>query len=117
MLWPPVPYSYDTINYDLPVPCPGPALGRELAGHRRPGAGRAGRIIYGVRISILFGLTLTVWAAPLSASVWVRSRAITAAVGHLVGQRFMEVWSGMPGSSFSSSWPVHGAAQLLVAAG
>ena len=42
MLWPPIPFRYDTINYDLPVPAPAAALPGELARHRRPGARRHG---------------------------------------------------------------------------
>ena len=43
MVWPPIPFRYDTINYDLPVPGAGAAVAGELARHRRPGARPARR--------------------------------------------------------------------------
>ena len=42
MVWPLIPFSYDTINYDLPSPAPVAAVARQLARHRRPGPRRAG---------------------------------------------------------------------------
>ena len=42
ILWPPIPYSYDTVVTDLAEPAPSPPTGARLAGHRRPGARRAG---------------------------------------------------------------------------
>ncbi len=61
MLWPPIALQlrHRSIR-DLPPPAPSPPTRRELARHRRPGARRrrAG-VIYGFRISVLFGLTLT----------------------------------------------------------
>ena len=38
LLWPPIPFRYDTINYDLAVPAPAPPSRVELARDRRPGA-------------------------------------------------------------------------------
>jgi microcin C transport system permease protein len=38
MLWPPVHFNYQTINYNLNVPAPAPPLCGQLAGHRRSGA-------------------------------------------------------------------------------
>ncbi len=42
IVWPPIPYSYDTVVRDLPTPAPSPPTAPELAGHRRPGPRRAG---------------------------------------------------------------------------
>jgi microcin C transport system permease protein len=42
MLWPPIPYAYDTISDDLPGPAPSAARRQSLAGHRRHRARRAG---------------------------------------------------------------------------
>jgi microcin C transport system permease protein len=41
LLFPPIPFSDDTPNYDLNQPARARRR-RELAGHRRPGAGRVG---------------------------------------------------------------------------
>lgn len=96
MLWPPVPYSYTTINYDLPVPAPAPPSAQNWLGTDDQGRDVLARIIYGVRLSILFGLILTLG----SSVVGVFVGAIQGYYGGLIdltGQRFLEIWSGMPG--------------------
>ena len=40
ILWPPIPFSYDTVNYGLEQPAPSPPGGGNLARHRRPGPRR-----------------------------------------------------------------------------
>src|SRR5229473_1771004 len=59
MLWPPIPFSYDTINYALPVPAPAPPSRVNWLGTDDQGRDLVARLIYGFRISVLFGLTLT----------------------------------------------------------
>ncbi len=95
MLWPPVHFSHDTINYDLPVPAPAPPNDENLLGTDDQGRDVFARLIYGFRISVLFGVVLTV----LSATVGVSVGAVQGFYGgtiDLVGQRLIEVWSGMP---------------------
>lgn len=95
MLWPPVRYSYDTINYDLPVPAPAPPSSENLLGTDDQGRDVLARIIYGFRISVLFGLTLTLF----SSIIGVAAGAVQGYFGgwvDLIGQRLMEVWSGLP---------------------
>lgn len=96
MLWPLIPYSYRTINYDLPVPAPAPPSCVNWLGTDDQGRDVLARIIYGVRLSLLFGLILT-----LSSSVFgVLVGAVQGYYGgwiDLAGQRFLEIWSGMPG--------------------
>ena len=58
-LWPPIPYHYDTINYSLPVPAPAPPSRDNWLGTDDQGRDLVARLIYGFRISVLFGLTLT----------------------------------------------------------
>jgi microcin C transport system permease protein len=95
MLWPPVHYSYQTINYNLDVPAPAPPSGENLLGTDDQGRDVLARLIYGFRISILFGLTLTVLGS-------LGGVAVGAAGGYfggmvdLLSQRFIEIWSGMP---------------------
>jgi microcin C transport system permease protein len=95
ILWPPVRYSYDTINYDLPSPAPSPPTRENILGTDDKGRDVLARIIYGFRVSVLFGLTLTF----VSSIVGVFVGAIMGYYGgriDILGQRFIEVWSGMP---------------------
>lgn len=95
MLWPPIRFSYDTINYDLEVPSPAPPSRENWLGTDDQGRDVAARVIYGFRISVLFGLTLTF----ASCIVGVAVGAIQGYFGgkiDLFGQRFIEIWSGLP---------------------
>ena len=95
MLWPPIRFSYGTINYDLPSPAPSPPTRANPLGTDDQGRDVLATIIYGFRISVLFGLTLTI----LSSAVGVAAGAIQGYYGgkvDILGQRFIEVWSGMP---------------------
>jgi microcin C transport system permease protein len=95
MLWPPVPFSYGTINYDLSGPAPSPPSRVNWLGTDDQGRDVLARLIYGFRISVLFGLTLT----GLSSVVGVAAGAIQGYFGGLIDlgfQRFIEIWSGLP---------------------
>jgi microcin C transport system permease protein len=95
MLWPPIPFRYDTINYDLPVPAPAPPSAVNWLGTDDQGRDLAARLLYGCRISVLFGLTLTL----LSSAIGIVAGAVQGYFGgavDLVFQRLIEVWSGMP---------------------
>ena len=122
-IWPPIRYSYSTHNLDLPSPAPSPptwALSKEVcekagaraAGPDKTNRGCAGiewnwlgtddqgrdvvaRLLYGFRISILFGLTLAI----VSSIIGVTAGAIQGYFGGLVDlvfQRFIEIWSSLP---------------------
>ncbi len=95
MLWPPIRYSYSTINYDLPVPAPAPPSAENLLGTDDQGRDVVARLIYGFRISVLFGLTLTV----LSSIIGVAAGAVQGYFGgwlDLLFQRFIEIWESVP---------------------
>lgn len=95
MIWPLIPYSYNTVNYDLPVPAPAPPSRENWLGTDDQGRDVLARLIYGFRISVLFGLTLTLF----SSFFGVTAGAIQGYFGGLIDlmfQRFMEIWSGMP---------------------
>ena len=63
MIWPPIPYSYDTIDYYLPGPAPYPPSKEHWLGTDNVGKDIAANLIYGVRLSFLFGLLLTFFAS------------------------------------------------------
>jgi microcin C transport system permease protein len=95
MVWAPVPYSYKTILTDLPVPAPAPPSLKHWLGTDDQARDVVARIVYGFRISVLFGLILTV----LSSIVGVAAGAVQGYFGgwtDLLFQRFMEIWSGLP---------------------
>ena len=115
MLWPPIPFSYDTVITDLGVPAPSPPSRAQLARHRRPGARRAGPLIYGFRISVLFGLMLTVF----SSLIGVAAGAVQGFFGgwvDLLFQRLIEIWVGLPRLYMLIILASIVAAELLVAA-
>lgn len=95
MIWPPIPYSYDTINYNLPVPAPSPPTSDNIFGTDDQGRDVAARVIWGFRISVLFGLALTI----VSSIIGIAAGAFQGYYGgrlDLVMQRVIEVWGSMP---------------------
>lgn len=94
-LWAPIPFSYESINYDLKVPAPAPPSRQNWLGTDDQGRDVLARVIYGFRISVLFALTLTL----LSSVVGILAGALQGFYGgwvDLAGQRFIEIWSGLP---------------------
>jgi microcin C transport system permease protein len=118
MLWPPIRYSYNTHNLDLPTPAPSPPTSmlteeqckqvverkglsscRDLEynwlGTDDQGRDVAARLIYGFRLSVLFGLALTI----VSSIVGVAAGAVQGYFGgwtDLLFQRFIEIWTSIP---------------------
>jgi len=95
MIWPVVPFSYDSINFDLTVPAPAPPSAINWLGTDDQGRDVLARLIYGFRISVLFGLVLTLF----SSLIGVAAGALQGYFGgwlDLTFQRFIEIWSGMP---------------------
>jgi microcin C transport system permease protein len=119
MIWPPIRYSYNTVNNELPAPAPSRPAFRMTAKERcakyagdiaDPGCtfgnfnwlgtddqGRdvVARLIYGFRISVAFGLILTL----LSSIIGVAAGAVQGYFGgwtDLLFQRFIDIWSSMP---------------------
>ncbi|HEY4890988.1 MAG TPA: ABC transporter permease, partial [Reyranella sp.] len=60
MLWPAIPYSYDTMAKDLGQPAPSPPSWRHLLGTDDQARDVLGRLVYSFRISVLFGFLLTI---------------------------------------------------------
>ena len=95
MIWPPIPYSYNTIIRNLGRPSPSPPSWQNLLGTDDQARDVLARVIYGFRISVLFGLTLTV----VSSIVGITAGAVQGFFGGWVDlgfQRFIEIWSGLP---------------------
>jgi microcin C transport system permease protein len=119
MVWPPIRYSYGTVNNELPKPAPSPPaflLSDEEACAKYPqgmndpncvagnmnwlgtddqGRDVIARLIYGFRISVLFGLVLTI----LSSIIGIAAGAVQGYTGgwtDLLFQRFIEIWTSVP---------------------
>jgi len=123
ILWPPIHYSFGTINRALPVPAPSPptwmlteaqcqAAAAKMLKPDEPNRGCRdiewnwlgtddqgrdvlARLIYGFRLSLLFGLTL----ASISSVIGITAGAIQGYFGgwtDLLMQRFIEIWSSLP---------------------
>jgi microcin C transport system permease protein len=95
MIWPMIRFNYSTINYDLLAPHPSPPSADNWLGTDDQGRDVLARLIYGFRISILFGLMLTI----ASAAIGIFAGAVQGYFGgwtDLLFQRFIEIWSGLP---------------------
>ena len=95
MIWPPIRYSYDTVVKRPSTPAPSPPDRKNLLGTDDQARDVLARVIYGFRISVLFGFTLTA----ISSVIGIAAGAIQGFRGGLVDllfQRFIEIWSGMP---------------------
>ncbi len=119
LVWPPIRYSYRTVNNEIAVPAPAPPsymLDKEIRCQRYhlgvddpnctawnwnwlgtddQARDVVGRIIYGFRVSVLFGLVLTI----VSSIIGVAAGAVQGYFGgwiDLFFQRFIEIWTSIP---------------------
>ena len=118
MVWPPVRFSYNTHNLDVPTPAPSKPtwllteeqcksvverkglkgcrdLEYNWLGTDDQGRDVVARLIYGFRISVLFGLILTI----LSSVIGIAAGGIQGYFGgrvDLIFQRFIEIWTSLP---------------------
>jgi microcin C transport system permease protein len=94
-IYPPIPYSYETLNYFSREPNPAAPSAENWLGTDDRGRDVLARLIYGLRLSILFGIALTV----VGVSVGIVTGSLMGFFGgkfDLVSQRLIEIWSAMP---------------------
>lgn len=94
-VYPLITYNYNTLNYFAKEPNPASPSRDNLLGTDDRGRDVVARLIYGFRLSVLFGLCLTA----LGVIVGVLTGALMGYFGgkvDLVTQRFIEIWSSMP---------------------
>jgi microcin C transport system permease protein len=94
-IWPPFRFRYDTIDYDLSGAAPAPPSWRHPLGTDDGAKDLLARLIYGFRLSVLFGFTLTVLSSVIGVSVGALQGYFGGTVD-LVGQRLVEIWAGLP---------------------
>jgi microcin C transport system permease protein len=95
ILWPPIPYSYTTVGRGEGQQTLQPPSPAHLLGTDDQARDVMARLIYGFRISVLFGLVLTI----LSSIIGIAAGALQGYFGgwvDLLFQRFLEIWSSMP---------------------
>jgi microcin C transport system permease protein len=95
MIWPAVPFSFQSVVKNLPVPAPAPPSWRDPLGTDDQARDVLARVIYGVRVSVLFGFTLTI----IASAIGIAAGAVQGYYGGLTDllfQRFIEIWGNMP---------------------
>lgn len=95
MIFPPIPFSYQTINFNTKTPAPSKPTSANLLGTDDNGRDVLARVIYGIRISLIFGLALTFFSAILGILLGA-IQGYFGGICDLVLQRFLEIWSSMP---------------------
>ena len=95
VLFPLNQFSYDTINLNLDRPVPSPPTSENLLGTDDRGRDVLARLIYGFRLSVLFGFALTI----IGTTVGILAGSVQGYFGgktDLFMQRFIEIWGAMP---------------------
>ncbi len=95
MLWPPIRFSYDTVNLNLPGPAPYGPTSENWLGTDDQGRDVLARTIYGFRISVLFGVILTLLSSVIGIAVGATQGYFGGWID-LIGQRLIEIWTSMP---------------------
>ena len=95
MLWPLIPYSFDTIDWNTEGAVPEAPSSRHWLGTDDIGRDVTARIIYGFRLSVIFGLMLTFFSAIIGISVGA-TQGYFGGLVDLIGQRIVEIWAGLP---------------------
>ena len=94
-VWPLIRYAAQTPNLDLAVPVPSEPTAQNWLGTDDQGRDVLGRILYALRVSLLFGFAVTLFSAVIGIFIG----AIQGYYGgwvDLIGQRILEVWGGLP---------------------
>lgn len=94
-LWAPIRFSDSTINFATSTPFPSPPSAQNWLGTDASGGDVLARLLYGTRISLLFGIMLTLFSSVIGIIVGAVQGYFGGRID-LIGQRVIEVWSGMP---------------------
>ncbi|MDQ7730212.1 ABC transporter permease [Halomonas sp. SpR8] len=94
-LWPIIPFSYQTLDMNMNRPSPAPPDSRHWLGTDDQGRDVTARVIYGFRLSVAFALVLTAGSLVIGVVVGGVQGYFGGKID-LIGQRFTEIWSGLP---------------------
>jgi microcin C transport system permease protein len=95
MIWPLIPYKYDTVDFYLDSPAPSSPSLKHWLGTDDGAHDVLAIIIYGFRISVIFGILLTIF----STIIGVAAGAVQGYFGgrvDIIFQRFIEMWVSIP---------------------
>lgn len=95
MIMPVIPFSFNTVDYDLNVPTPAAPSKVHWLGTDDEGRDIVARILYGLRLSLVFAFILTF----VSSCIGIGAGAVQGYFGgktDIVLQRFMEIWDSLP---------------------
>lgn len=95
MVWPLVEYSYNSLALDLESPAPTAPDGKHWLGTDDQARDVVARMIYGFRISVLFGLALVGLAGVIGVTIGL-GQGYFGGMPDLIGQRVIEVWVSLP---------------------
>ena len=94
-IWPIIRFDYQAIGYDITRPHPAPPTAENWLGTDDQGRDVLARLLYGLRLSILFGLALTLVSSIIGIMVG-GLQGYFGGLTDLLGQRFLEIWGGLP---------------------
>lgn len=95
VIWPVLPFSYNTVDYDLDVPTPAAPSKKHWLGTDDEGRDIVARMLYGLRLSVVFGVLLTV----ISSVIGIFAGAVQGYFGgktDIIMQRVQEIWESLP---------------------
>ena len=95
MLNPIIPFSFNTVDYDLDKPTPSAPDKKHILGTDDEGRDVLARIVYGLRLSVVFAFLLTA----ISSIIGIIVGALQGYMGgklDIIMQRFLEIWDALP---------------------
>lgn len=95
MIIPPIPFSFQSVDYKLKAPAPSAPDGTHWLGTDDEGRDIVARILYGIRLSVVFGLILTLVSSALGMAIGAM-QGYFGGKTDLVLQRLIEIWESLP---------------------
>ena len=95
MISPLIPYSYDTIDLYIESAAPAAPSAQHWLGTDDGAKDTLARLIYGFRLSVAFGISLTIFSSLIGISVGALQGYFGGLVD-LIGQRLVEIWASLP---------------------
>ena len=93
-IWPPIPFSHNTIDWGMrDLPAPPDAV--HILGTDGGATDLFAKVLYGFRLSVLFGLSLTLASSFIGVLVGAL-QGYFCGLTDLLGQRLVEIWEGLP---------------------